>query len=456
MGFELKGARVLVLGLGETGMSMARWLTAQGARVRVADTRGQPPNAAKLAAELPGTPLDTGAFRRESFADADLIAVSPGVPLAEPLVREALGRGVEVVGDVELFARVRDRACPLIAITGSNGKSTVTAMTGAICEAAGLTTVVAGNIGLPVLDALATPGPQACVLELSSFQLETTRSLDATAATMLNLSEDHLDRYASMHDYAAAKARVFAGEGVQVLNRADPASLGMRIPGRRAVTFGPDAPVDDADWGFVGDPEHRQLARGNEALMPVASLGVAGLHNAANALAACALARAIGVGDAAMVRGLRAFSGLPHRLQKVAEVDGVAFYDDSKGTNVGAAVAALEGLGPGTVLIAGGEGKGQDFSPLAAPVRAHARAVVLIGRDAERIATALADCGVPLARAQTMEEAVRIAHATARPGERVLLSPACASFDMFRNYGHRGEVFTRAVRSLAGRSGGGL
>jgi UDP-N-acetylmuramoylalanine--D-glutamate ligase len=342
----------------------------------------------------------------------------------------------------------------VLAITGSNGKSTVTAMAGDICSAAGRRTVVAGNIGLPVLDAWSeieagAPLPEVFVLELSSFQLESTASLAPSAATVLNLSEDHMDRYDAIADYAAAKARIFAGAGTQVLNRGDAWSMRMREAALPCVTFGLDAPPAEADWGVRGDV----LVHGGETLMSVDELPVTGLHNAANALAALALSDAIRIPREAALKALRAFRGLPHRVEHVADIRGVGFYDDSKGTNVGSTVAALQGMRRPAVLIAGGDGKGQDFSPLAPAVSQRARAVVLIGRDAALIRQAVAGCGVPLIDAKDMEEAVREAYRAARPGDVVLLSPACASFDMFRNYGHRAEVFVAAVRSLERREG---
>jgi UDP-N-acetylmuramoylalanine--D-glutamate ligase len=448
---ELEGRKVLVLGLGDTGLSMARWLVRRGARVRAADSRAAPPRAAALARELPQVPLRSGGFDAADFDDIDLIALSPGVDRRAPPLAAALARGVPAAGDVELFARALSgvASARVLAITGTNGKSTVTAMAGAMCRAAGLDTVVAGNIGLPVLDALAriedgAPPPQVFVLELSSFQLESTSSLKPDAAAMLNLSEDHLDRYDSIADYAAAKARIFAGRGAQVLNRDDARSMAMARDGRPLLTFGLGEPRGDAQWGVRG----AALARGARALLPLAELPVTGLHNAANALAAHALCSAIGLPEAPLAAALRAYRGLPHRVERVAEIDGVEFYDDSKGTNVGATVAALYGMPRPVVLIAGGDGKGQDFAPLAPAVAARARAVVLIGRDAERIARVLAGCGVPLARAATMPDAVRAAFGESRRGDAVLLSPACASYDMFRSYVHRGEAFVAAVRAL--------
>ncbi|MGZ8203826.1 MAG: UDP-N-acetylmuramoyl-L-alanine--D-glutamate ligase [Burkholderiales bacterium] len=460
---DWNGKKVLVLGLGDTGLSMARWLAAQGARVSVVDSRPYPPHAAALSAELPDVTLATGSFDAKAFGGVDAIAISPGIDPRQSPIAETIRRGLPVVGDIELFAQgmtalALQRALPrpkVIGITGSNGKSTVTAMAGEASRAAGCSTVVAGNIGLPVLDALARaesgePLPEVFVLELSSFQLESTRSLAADAATVLNVTEDHLDRYDSMDDYAAAKARIFEGGGVQVLNRQDARSMAMARSGRTIATFGLDAPRSAGEWGLAAD---LTLARGADGLMPVSELPVAGLHNAANALAALALGDALGLPVENMIAGLRRFQGLPHRLQKVVEINGVAFYDDSKGTNVGATVAALNGMSAPVVLIAGGDGKGQDFRPLAEPVAAHARAVVLLGRDADAIAHVLEDAPVALARANGMEEAVETAYRASRPGDAVLLSPACASYDMFRSYVHRGEVFVGAVRALAEREG---
>ncbi|MEW5943170.1 MAG: UDP-N-acetylmuramoyl-L-alanine--D-glutamate ligase [Pseudomonadota bacterium] len=451
----LKNKAVLVLGLGVTGLSLARWLRAQGACVAVADSRDDPPQAAKLKEEMPEVPLFAGAFRAEPFYGAEILAISPGVPLAEPLVVATLGRGIPVVGDIELFAQALPAGSKVLAITGSNGKSTVTEMVGAMARACGRNTVVAGNIGLPVLDALARVEREReqvdlWVLELSSFQLETTESLNAMAATVLNVSEDHLDRYPGMAEYAAAKARIFQGDGVQVLNRDDAFSMKMRIDGRKTATFGLGEPQAEGDFGLRSIGGERWLAEGQRNLMPLAQLPLAGLHNAANALAALALCRAAGLPYPPLLEALVKFKGLPHRVEKVAELDGVTFFDDSKGTNVGATAAALSGMPRKVVLIAGGDGKGQDFSPLAGPVAGHARAVVLIGRDAPLIEAALRVSGVPMLRAADMDEAVRTGFEAAQPGDAVLLSPACASFDMFRNYEHRAQAFVEAVRRLGG------
>ncbi|MGP1676520.1 MAG: UDP-N-acetylmuramoyl-L-alanine--D-glutamate ligase [Burkholderiales bacterium] len=472
------GKHALVLGLGETGLSMARFLARRGARVRVADTRDDPPGLAALGKHVPQAELVLGAYRDASFAGVDLIAVSPGVPVATAQVRVAAARGVPVVGDIELFAQAlregrggahalrqgnnRAQSSPpqVLAVTGTNGKSTVTGLTGAMCRRGALATEVAGNIGPAALDALmhcedVHHKPEVWVLELSSFQLETTRTLNPAAATVLNLSEDHLDRYDGMGAYAHAKARVFRGEGIQVLNRDDARSMGMALAGRKQVSFGLDAPSRSEDFGLLRVDGELWLAQGATPLLALKELLLAGLHNAANALAALALARALDLSYAPLLTTLRDFRGLPHRLEKVAEFDGVVYYNDSKGTNVGAAVAALAGFaelaarGARVVLIAGGEGKGQNFAPLAEPVSRYARAVVLIGRDAELIARALVGSDVALLRAGSMEEAVALARAQALTGDVVLLSPACASFDMFRNYPHRGEVFAACVRGIA-------
>jgi UDP-N-acetylmuramoylalanine--D-glutamate ligase len=437
---------------------MARWLVRAGARVRVADTRATPPRLADLQRVLPSVDVHCGPYRDDDFAGVQLIAASPGVPLAEPKVGEAIRGGTPVVGDIEIFARALEpaRRPRILAITGTNGKSTVTALAGAMAKAAGADCEVAGNIGPPVLDALMRceeegRRPEVWVLELSSFQLETTASLAPTAATVLNVTEDHLDRYPSMDAYAAAKARVFQGRGVQVLNRDDVRSAAMALPGRKVVSFGTDAPSGSGDYGLAEDAAHTWLAHGGEKLLATDEMKLPGRHNAANALAALALCRAVDLPLPPLLAALREFRGLSHRVEPVGERNGVRFYDDSKGTNVGATVAALAGLAhehKRIVLIAGGEGKGQDFSPLREPLARAARAVVLIGRDAALIEAAVAGARCPVLRAQSMEEAVARAAAQAQSGDAVLLSPACASFDMFRNYAHRGDVFRAAVQRL--------
>lgn len=459
------GRKALVVGLGDTGAACVRWLIEHDAVVRATDSRAEPPHAQHMREAFPEVPLRLGGFDAADFDWADLVVVSPGVALATPAIQAAIAAGKDVLGDVELFARaIAGSHAKVIAITGSNGKSTVTTLVGHLCAAVGLDTVIAGNIGLPVLDALddreaSGRDPDVWVLELSSFQLETTRSLAADAATVLNLSQDHMDRYATMADYAAAKARVFLGmgaAGVQVLNREDPLVMAMARPGATTWTFGiaetASATHAPGHFGLAMRKDRLWLAEGEEAILPVDKLPIAGLHNAANALAALALCRAIGLGYDGLAPALKTFEGLPHRVQKIAEIDGRVFYDDSKGTNVGATVAALQGLTQPVVLIAGGDGKGQDFAPLRAAV-ANARAVILIGRDAPLLAAAIGDA-CPVERADDMAAAVRQAHAASRPGDAVLLSPACASWDMFRDYTHRARVFVEAVRQLGPEVGG--
>jgi UDP-N-acetylmuramoylalanine--D-glutamate ligase len=371
-----------------------------------------------------------------------------------------------VLGDIELFALALRRragnssaARPVtVGITGSNGKSTVTTMVSEMGKAAGLDAVAAGNIGLPALDTLphdeAAGLPDLLVLELSSFQLETTRSLHLRAGSVLNISDDHLDRYDGIAQYTRAKARIFADVEVQVLNRADPASRAMALPGKTLLTFALDEPGDDSEFGLRCASDEYWIAQGRRNLLRVSELPLTGQHNVANAAAALALCHAAGIAQAPALAALRRFHGLPHRVQRVSEIQGVVFFDDSKGTNVGATVAALNGMAQSVVLIAGGDGKGQDFSPLNEAVSRHARAVILIGHDADRIASAVASSGVPCSKAASLEEAVQMSFCAARPGDIVLLSPACASFDMFDDYAHRARVFVDAVGRLQARCNG--
>ena len=438
--------RILVVGLGKTGMSCARFLARRGAAVAVTDTRLEPPGLEAIRRELPDVALFLGGFDRSAFAAAELLVVSPGVSVQDPAIREARARGVPVLGDIELFAQ--STQTPVAAVTGSNGKSTTTLLLGEMARIAGRRTAVGGNLGEPALDLLDRE-IELYVLELSSFQLETTDSLAPAVATVLNVSPDHLDRYPDLGAYAAAKARVFRGAGVAILNRDDPAVTAM--PGgreRRGFTLGEPAA---GDWGVRLHAGAPWLCRGEEPLIRAADVAIPGSHNRANALAALAMGDALGFPLEAMAEALSSFRGLPHRTQLVAEIGGVRFYDDSKGTNVGATAAALEGFADGsaarTVLIAGGDGKGQDFAALGPLLARTARCVVLIGRDAPLIEAVL-DPGTPRVRARDMAEAVRLAAEHAQPGDRVLLSPACASFDMFRNYEHRGAVFADAVRRL--------
>jgi UDP-N-acetylmuramoylalanine--D-glutamate ligase len=506
---------VLVLGLGESGLAMARWCARQGARVRIWDSRAEPPGAAALAEQVPQAHLVGGELNAGSLGDARLVLKSPGLAPHDPRIARLLdasrARGVAVSGELDLFVQalaelksVRGYAPRLLAITGTNGKTTTTAMTALLVERSGLTVAAAGNIGPTMLDtlrdALDRAGaddaalPQVWVLELSSFQLDAVQDFDPDAAAVLNLSQDHLDWHGTFDAYAAAKARIFGPHTTWVVNRDDPAVEAMvpapapARPGRfgrprpverRVVRFGLDAPRAPGDFGLVvenaiawlvcaqGEPAAGARAQGDgelrlQRLMPADALRVRGRHNAANALAALALGRSIGCPLATMLHALRDYRGEPHRLEFIASVGGVEAFDDSKGTNVGATVAALEGLGvdkaPAKLaLILGGDGKGQDFAPLAQPVLRHARAVALIGRDAAAIEAVLgpkcAQAGLPIARHASLPDAVSWCFAQARPGDAVLLSPACASLDMFRNYAHRAEVFVDAVRAHAAELG---
>jgi len=452
---------VLILGLGETGLSMVRWLATQGAKLRVADSRTAPAGLEVVGQFVEENRIICGEFTDALFDGIDLIAISPGVPLSDPHVARAVARGIPVVGDIELFTQqLSTHHSPLsskvLAITGSNGKTTVTSMVEHLCKAAGRDAVAAGNISPAVLDVVMQRDenqPEVWVLELSSFQLETTTRLNADAATVLNVCEDHLDRYDGMDGYAAAKKRILDGCGVQVLNRDDARCMAMKNAVSKCVSFGLNAPGCETDFGIEREGSDIWLVQGNQRLIRAGELQLAGLHNVANALAALALCRAIDLPMPVLLDALRSFKGLPHRVERIASLHEVTYYDDSKGTNVGATVAALEGLGCKAVLIAGGVGKEQDFSPLNAVVKQYARAVVLIGRDAPLIEAALQGCGVPLSHATDMLDAVLQAAQFARPGDAVLLSPACASFDMYRNYAHRAEAFVNAVRDMANGHG---
>jgi len=447
---ELKGKRVLVVGLGESGLAMAKWLQRQGAHVRVADSRETPPNLDALGRVAPDAEVIAGPFTAATFAGIDLVALSPGVPKATPQIAAV---NVPVVSEIEFFAAgVREQVpgAKIIAITGSNGKTTTTALAAHLLNGAGVSAIACGNISPSALDALmdaqdAGQLPQVWVLELSSFQLETTHHLNAAAATVLNVSEDHLDRYdGSLANYAAAKSRVFQGKGVMVLNRDDDWSMANGRCGRKMITFGLDAPPRGLDFGLVDGA----ICKGKAPIVAVNALKLAGLHNAANAMAALALCEALGVVPARLVEPLKSFAGLPHRVETVAEIGGVIYVDDSKGTNVGATLAAIEGMGRKVAIVLGGDGKGQDFSPLKAALAKYGRAVALIGRDAAVIEAAITGCEVPMQHCAEMSAAVRWLAAQAKPGDCVLLSPACASLDMYRNYAHRAEAFVDAVKGL--------
>ncbi|MBL8471832.1 MAG: UDP-N-acetylmuramoyl-L-alanine--D-glutamate ligase [Rhodocyclaceae bacterium] len=456
---QLADRHVLVLGLGESGLAMALWCARAGACVRVADTRAAPPGREQLAAAGSGVELLCGAFVPALLDGVDLVLVSPGLPLYEPVVKRALERGLQVTSEIELFARALDqldwrRDAKIIAITGTNGKTTTTALAGAMLAAAGLQTEVAGNISPAALTALmaaldAGRRPRAWALELSSFQLETAPSLECDAAVVLNVSDDHLDRYSGLDDYAATKARIYDHAAVQVINRNDARAAALARTGRPVLSFGLDAAPGANDFGVIEQGGKLWLARGREPLLALSDLQLAGSHNVANAAAALALTSACGLPFAPLVGALKQFRGLPHRVEFVAAVHGVDYYDDSKGTNVGATLAAVEGMGRPLVVIAGGDGKGQDFAPLGPALAQHARRVLLIGRDAATIGGVLTAHGVAHQTATDLPQAVALAAAAARPGDAVLLSPACASLDMFRNYAHRAQVFIDAVHALA-------
>ncbi|MET0104803.1 MAG: UDP-N-acetylmuramoyl-L-alanine--D-glutamate ligase [Sedimenticola sp.] len=440
--------KTLVVGLGKTGLSCARFLATRDVPVAITDSREQPPGLDELRSELPDTALFLGAFEAAVFEAADRLVVSPGVPVDLPLIRQAMARGVPVIGDIELFAQAAD--APVAAITGSNGKSSVTTLLGEMADRAERRVKVGGNLGEPALDLLSDEA-DLYVLELSSFQLETTHTLASRVAVVLNVSADHMDRYNSMASYADAKARIYNNAEVGVFNLDDPRVMAMRGAESSALFFTLGEP-GEGTFGLRAEDDRLWICFEQERLVAADELKVPGRHNLANALAALAMGRALDLPMAAMLDALREFKGLPHRTQFVAEHAGVRWYNDSKGTNVGACIAALNGFVSAsgddrTVLIAGGDSKGADFSDLKQVVEETARAVVLMGRDAALIARAIGD-KVPVVFAEDMDEAVARAAELALPGDRVLLSPACASFDMYRSYEHRGEVFMTTVGRL--------
>ena len=504
----LQDQSVLVLGLGASGYAMARWAARCGARVIVADTRHEPPQLAALREHLPAATFVGGAFDGALLAGGvQAVFRSPGLSPQQvaPVITAAAHAGVSVSGELGLFAEAladlktqRGYSPAVLAITGTNGKTTVTSLAGQLLERAGKRTAVAGNIGPTLLETLSErldsgELPEVWVIELSSFQLESAGNVDPagtaagqfepTAAAVLNVTQDHLDWHGNMQAYAQAKARVFGRRALMVLNREDPLVMKMlpepvklkggKFAQREFLTFGADMPRRPGDFGIevvngmawlvrALQADETRRKRGDAAeevhiqrLMPAEALRIRGRHNAVNALAALALAGAAGCPLGPMLYGLREYRGEPHRVESVGTVNQVEYFDDSKGTNVGATVAALQGLGAERklVVILGGDGKGQDFSPLAAPVARHARAAVLIGRDAPLIRAALEPAGVLLLDAESMEQAVSLATGRAHPGDAVLMSPACASFDMFRNYPHRAEVFRAAVGRIADEAG---
>nr|VFJ88355.1 MAG: UDP-N-acetylmuramoylalanine--D-glutamate ligase [Candidatus Kentron sp. LFY] len=469
MGTEIRSVATrptVIVGLGETGLSCARYLTKRRCNIAVVDSRAHPPEFAALRTELPDVLVYLGAFDESVLGRAEEIILSPGVSLQEPAIKQVSDRGIPIVGDIELFARELHASTPqvpVIAITGSNGKSTVTSLVAEMARMDGLVIRAGGNLGPPAL-ALLDDGNETTelfVLELSSFQLETTTSLNPIAATVLNLSEDHMDRYTDMSSYAKAKRRIFAGDGTIVLNLDDPMVAVMRYseqgtPGqdraRHIIGFTLATPGAN-EFGVIIREDNPWLAYGQTPLLPIAALRLQGMHNVANALAALALGTASGLSMPAMQETLQEFSGLPHRCQLVADCNGIRWFNDSKATNVGATVAAIQGFKHEgrLVLIAGGDGKGADFSPLRTAIQGSEsatqraiRTMVLLGQDADRIATAVRGV-IPVVHAHDMHDAVCQARKLAYVGDIVLLSPACASWDMYRDYRERGELFIAEV-----------
>jgi UDP-N-acetylmuramoylalanine--D-glutamate ligase len=445
----------VVVGLGKTGASCLRYFAKHGIAAAATDSRKSPPGLAELGPLARTLDIRLGSFDLSLLDGASQVLMSPGVSLDEPIVRAARARGIEVLGDVELFARAVH--APVIGITGTNGKSTVTSLVAAMASAAGRRVLAGGNLGTPALDLLDQPVPDLYVLELSSFQLETTTSLNLKAAVVLNVTADHMDRYATVEEYARAKERIFAHAATVVCNADDPLVMAMagaanrgaanRVAAPQVVTFSTQRTA--ADYCSLREGARTFLCRRGAAVFEMERMKITGLHNAANALAALALGDAVGLPLAAMLQALENFPGLPHRSAWVADLRGVRYVDDSKGTNVGATLAAVDGMPGPLVVIAGGVSKGQDFAPLAAAFKGKVRHVVLIGQDAGEVERALAGV-VSSERAAAMQDAVNAATRVAQPGDTVLLSPACASLDMFRDYGHRGDVFAAAVRALTG------
>lgn len=436
----------LVVGLGKTGLSVVRFLARKGLQVAVNDSRDVPPGLNELKSEFPDVARFTGGFNELAFKSANRLIVNPGISIREPAIAAAQADGVEVIGDIELFARFVDK--PVIAITGSNGKTTVTTLVGEMARQAGIAVGVGGNIGTPALDLL-DQGNELYVLELSSFQLETLYSLKPQAAVVLNVTEDHMDRYDNLQDYAAAKQAVYKGAQFAVINLDDETVVRMKTEGVR-VGYTLSGNCQEGVFNLCEENGQRYLSRGNEKLLPVDELMMPGRHNQSNALAALALGEAVGIPMQAMLNTLRSFSGLPHRTQYVGEVNQVRFYNDSKATNVGASIAALSGFDDGlhkSVVILGGDCKQADFSALTNIVSQCCRGVVLMGRDAPEILEHLPK-DMPLEHAVNIKHAVDLSLKLAEPGDRVLLSPACASFDMFNGFEDRGNQFMLAVREL--------
>jgi UDP-N-acetylmuramoylalanine--D-glutamate ligase len=431
--------RNLVVGLGKTGVSVVQWLVARGESVVVNDSRKTPPGIDQIIELGRTVSMSFGGFDARLLDGVDRVVVSPGVSLREEIIQEARRRELPVIGDIQLFADVS--SAPIVAVTGTNGKSTVTTLIAAMLSGAGYIVHAGGNLGEPALNLLQRPTPDYYVLELSSYQLESTSHLPLSVAVILNVTPDHMDRYADMAEYASAKARIFSHAAVAVANADDRTVAEMPVGNARRVTFSSYA--DGADYAIAED----SITVRGQKVLAVSDIGIPGKHNALNALAAVAVCDSLGLSFESMRKSLREFRGLPHRMQVVAEHKGIRFVDDSKGTNVGATVAALEGLTEQVVLIAGGDGKNQDFSPLRSAVAGRVRQAVLIGRDRAAVAAAM-DGACPVALAADMTEAVALAARQAKAGDIVLLSPACASLDMFKDYADRGNAFAAAAKGL--------
>jgi len=444
----LENSKALIVGLGKTGLACARYLKAQGIPVAITDSRDLPPELETLRNELPDMATFLGGFDASVFESAEQLIVSPGVSVRNPIIQKTLARGVPVIGDIELFAKAVN--APVVAITGSNGKSTVTTMVGQMLSDAGQRVAVGGNLGEPALNLL-QPDIDMYVLELSSFQLETTQSLRPEVAVVLNVSADHMDRYIDIDDYCDTKASIYKHAKNCVFNSDDVRVAAMRGEGDKQISFSLEAP-DKGGFGLIQKSGQSWLSHGGQPLIAASELRMPGLHNVANVLAALAIGQSLNISMDIMLNCVQKFTGLPHRVQLVKNVAGVRWYNDSKGTNVGASIAALHGFAlepedQKTVLIAGGDGKGADFEPLGDAVAKGVRSVILFGQDAAVIAQAIGDSTKPVF-AENLDEAVSIAAKVAQRGDRVLFSPACASFDMYASYQERGDAFVRLVKEM--------
>jgi len=437
----------IVVGLGITGLSCVRYLLAQGKHVTVVDSRNTPPGMAECKAEFPQVEIHCGEFDAALLCSATQLVVSPGVSVMEPAIKEARRRGVKITGDVDLFSHAAN--APIIAITGSNGKSTVTTLLAEMAEQSGMNIAVGGNLGIPVLDLLGSD-IELYIIELSSFQLETTQRIGAWAATVLNISEDHMDRYPSKLTYLQAKQKIFRGCRYVIVNDDDILSEPLMVEGMEPIHFGIGKP-NLRKFSTTNDGAEIKICFGFDTLISTSEIKIKGVHNISNALAALALGTAAGIDMNSMLATLKTYSGLKHRCEWVRSVDGVNYINDSKGTNVGATATAIESFGLSgngkVILIAGGEGKGADFTPLTSVLSNFARSAILFGRDAEKIESDLNNI-VDIKRASTLEEAVSVAKSLAEPGDTVLMSPACASFDMFSNFEKRGDAFIDVVGGL--------